>query len=208
MKKTVTTKQRILETAARLFGAHGKNGVSTADIAREANANKALIFYYFTSKEGLYIEVFRHWMELFSARINSSFADSEPGLSMVESFVRDHVGFLDEHRDMMRVLIREMLSSHEEISPVIEHSAAVLKPIRNNLLIALSAARKKGDIRDVDPIQTVVNIISLDIFFFLGFPLLNIINPSINTPEFRRARIDSVLDLIMNGLRKQPEAEE
>ena len=50
-----------------------------------------------------------------------------------------------------------------------------------------------------------MNIISLDIFFFLGKPIVELINPNIDSVDFEKKRIDHVLDLLMNGLRKHPE---
>ncbi len=208
MEKGEKTRALILQTAAELFGRHGRNGVSTADIAKKANVNKALIFYYFTSKENLYLEVFKHWMGRLSESMNQSFDEAEDGLPRVEAFIRTQIDFLAGHQDMMKVLVREMLAPQDEPSPVVRHGADVFKPIRNKLLLALSTARSKKDIRDVDPVQTVVNIISMNVFFFLGFPLLNIINPSINTGEFRQGRVDSVIDMVMNGLRRRSGEEE
>ena len=205
MCDSLKTKDRILETAAALFGEHGIHGVSTTDIASKAGVNKALIFYYFGSKEELYRAVFKNWLYDFKKTMTSTLEGIEPGLPMIETFVRTHINLLNKHQNMLRIFIRELLKNENESSPLLEDAAEVLKPFRNNLLVAIATAQKRGEIRDVDLIQTFINIISLDIFFFLGIPILRMVNPSMNSEEFRKNRVDCILDLLMNGLHKQPE---
>ena len=47
------TKDRILDTAERLFAARGYRGTSIKQLAREANVNQAAVNYHFGSKAGL-----------------------------------------------------------------------------------------------------------------------------------------------------------
>lgn len=48
------TKVQILDAAEEEFAKHGLNGARTEAIAKGAGVNKAMIYYYFKSKEGLY----------------------------------------------------------------------------------------------------------------------------------------------------------
>ena len=52
-------KQRILETAERLFAIRGFLDVSAAEIVREAGVAHGLLFHHFGSMEGLYADVSR-----------------------------------------------------------------------------------------------------------------------------------------------------
>lgn len=54
------TRERILEVATRQFAAKGLAGARVDEIAREARANKQLVYYYFGDKLGLYNEVLGH----------------------------------------------------------------------------------------------------------------------------------------------------
>ena len=53
----VATRRRLLDAARRLFAERGFADVSVRDIVHEANANIALVNYYFGDKLGLYLEV-------------------------------------------------------------------------------------------------------------------------------------------------------
>ncbi len=196
---------RILDAAARLFGERGPDAVSTAEIAREAEVNKALIFYHFKSKQGLYVAVFGRWLHEFADRVEPAIADAAPGIGRIEVFVRNHIAFIGAHRDMARAMIRELLGPEPARSAVMIQASPVLTRLRTALLSAFVEARAAGDIRDMDPLQAMVSIISLDLFYFLGQPLVTLINPGADLAAFERDRVNHVIDLILNGLRKQPE---
>ena len=48
------TRKAILRAAIREFSTHGLSGARTDAIAESAKVNKALLYYYFKSKTGLY----------------------------------------------------------------------------------------------------------------------------------------------------------
>jgi AcrR family transcriptional regulator len=63
MKEDVnSTKDRILEAAAKLFSERGYEGVTTREIAKAIGINSASIYYYFPSKE----EILRSLYEVYS----------------------------------------------------------------------------------------------------------------------------------------------
>ena len=201
-----TTKSRILTSAIKLFGKRGKAAVSTADIARDAKVNKALIFYHFTSKDELYRTAFLTQLREFVERIRGKMSEAEPGLPAVETFVRSHIAILMKNKYMARMIIRELLYSGDvRGAALVKDFAEVFKVVRNEMLLALSSARSSGQIRDIDFLQTFVSIVSIDIFYFLGIPLVRLVNPDVDIDKFEEQRIDHVVDILMNGLRRKQE---
>ncbi len=59
------TRSRILDVALSEFAAHGLAGARTDRIANTAGVNKALLYYYFESKENLYLAA----LEMISAKV-------------------------------------------------------------------------------------------------------------------------------------------
>lgn len=53
-KVKISTRDKLLETAIKLFSEKGFNGTTTKEIAEEAGVNEALIFRYFSTKRDLY----------------------------------------------------------------------------------------------------------------------------------------------------------
>ena len=61
--RNVDTRERILDSAERLFMAHGYDGTSMRQITGEASVNLAAVNYHFGSKESLIQEVFRRRLD-------------------------------------------------------------------------------------------------------------------------------------------------
>src|SRR6056297_2478017 len=57
-EESVDTRERILYAAKREFAENGFNGARMGAISRRANANQALIHYYFGNKENLYMAIY------------------------------------------------------------------------------------------------------------------------------------------------------
>ncbi|MDR0737682.1 MAG: TetR/AcrR family transcriptional regulator, partial [Prevotellaceae bacterium] len=54
----LNTEKTIMEAAEKVFLQKGLKGATTQEIAAEAGVNKALLHYYFRSKESLYLAIF------------------------------------------------------------------------------------------------------------------------------------------------------
>ncbi len=62
-------RERLLEAATDVFGRHGYDAATTRMIAGEAGVNIAAIPYYFQGKEGLYLAVVDHVVELITGHL-------------------------------------------------------------------------------------------------------------------------------------------
>lgn len=62
-EETVDTKEKILDSAYDVFMQKGVNGTGIKEIADRAEVNKAMLYYYFDSKQHLFTEVFRKAVE-------------------------------------------------------------------------------------------------------------------------------------------------
>lgn len=83
------TKERLLKAAKELFVRKGFSGVSIREIAREAEANSALISYYFGDKEGLFKGVLESFVRPLNANRMAQFAVLEQQAEItVEEVVR------------------------------------------------------------------------------------------------------------------------
>ncbi len=58
MQKSSETEKKIINAATAVFMEKGKDGARMQEIADKAGINKALLHYYFRSKEKLFTNVF------------------------------------------------------------------------------------------------------------------------------------------------------
>ena len=63
-------RNKILETATRLFATQGYDSTSLSQVARDASVSKALIFWHFATKENLFQEVVSRTIEPYSLEID------------------------------------------------------------------------------------------------------------------------------------------
>src|SRR4051794_35384525 len=83
-RKKRATRQLIAETARRLFAERGFEGVTVAEIAREAEVSEKTVFNYFATKEDLV-----YWqLEAFEAQLLNAVSGRGPGESALDAFRR------------------------------------------------------------------------------------------------------------------------
>lgn len=93
----VDTKQKILESAYEVFIQNGVNGTGIKEIAGKAEVNKAMLYYYFDSKEHLFTEVFRRAVE-------------ESGLKSLEVMGNSETSLFEKIKAYIDALVDQLLS--------------------------------------------------------------------------------------------------
>src|SRR5215467_13252802 len=90
-KNNDTTETRILEAARKVFLKKGMAGARMQDIADEAGINKAMLHYYFRSKEKLFEKIFMELSQRFFPRLIMIFESDESLFRKIELFVAEYV---------------------------------------------------------------------------------------------------------------------
>ncbi len=104
------TKERILQSAAQEFASRGFDGARVDDIARRAGVNKALIYYYYKSKEDLLEILFTTTVQdVFASKAmqnlaTTDFHDPEAMYRLMNDFLET----LEERQDVIRVALMEL----------------------------------------------------------------------------------------------------
>jgi AcrR family transcriptional regulator len=134
---------RLLDTAERLFGEHGYDGVGMRMLADEAKANLGAATYHFGSKEALYVETFmRRFRPTNAERLRliqgaEAKARGKPLAveTIVECMLRPPFESGLEHPAFQRFLARNLFmpppfihaAIHKELAPGVEAFIAALK---------------------------------------------------------------------------------
>lgn len=140
-------RDRLLDSAERLFAEHGFGGTSIRDLATAAGCNIASVNYYFGSKENLYIETWRrHLLAMTQTRVASidkvlSASGGRPVLEdLLRSFAHAFIGPLVDKKGgprLIKLMVREMLDPHLPASMFAEE---VIKPTMSAMGNALARA--------------------------------------------------------------------
>lgn len=115
-------KQRILETAGRLFASHGFLAVSAAEIAKEARVAHGLLFHHFGSMEELYAEVSRVSARRMDEVQLASFR-GKTARDQIASFLRAHLRSVKERQgDALSRARSQNLAINSTVAQIWENS--------------------------------------------------------------------------------------
>ena len=167
------TRKAILDAAIREFSAHGLSGARTEAIAESAGANKALLYYYFKSKKGLYSAA----IEAVSADVvGDALAALDPAYSAGERLLRTTLNHFDRiltKREFQSLLQQEMVRFHREESGAVPmFFQTTFKPLMEKMQDAVSEGIRKRELCKVDVLQVMVSIFGANVFYFLSAPMM------------------------------------
>ena len=204
-KNNPDAKGRILLAARQEFANRGFSGARMESIAGSAAINKAMLFYYFSSKEKLYRAVLDRALGEIFAEITSIVHERLTPESFMERFPEIYIRFLARNPDLPRILVFDLIHNPQNISRTVAeifHENASLMPQR--LLDMIRSWHMQGLISEADPLHFMLNVISLSIFSFVGLPMVEAISgfKVKNTDDFYRRRIQSVVHILKKGMLK------
>lgn len=104
-------RQRILESALRVFASKGFFGAKVSDVAEEAGVADGTIYLYFKSKDDLLISLFEEQMSLVNAELGRAVAaESDPG-EKLRRFIRAYLELVEKNPRAAEVLTIELRQS-------------------------------------------------------------------------------------------------
>ncbi|RLD60153.1 MAG: TetR/AcrR family transcriptional regulator [Bacteroidetes bacterium] len=197
----INTEKKILEAARKVFLKKGKDGARMQEIANEAGINKALLHYYFRSKDKLFIAIFDEALDEFIPRIGSVLNSDMSLFDKIRDFTNHYIEFFIENPLLPLFIFHEIRNNPDRIVKLAGQSG--VEPI----LFAeeISRAVDNGLINPVDPRQLIVNMISLCIFPFVGQPLVEAFlfnNDDEKFADFIEIRKKEVGEFIINSIKK------
>lgn len=157
-----TAEERILEAARGVFMDKGFDGARMQEIADLAGINKSLLHYYFRSKDKLFVAVFESAIGKLLPSLLQIFTRKGSLNDKIKDFYVVHLGFLLENPMLPRFIVNEMSRQPERLKTFFDRLKDVDIYLKFNKLIQESI--KSGEIRAIEPVQLLINLISLSIF--------------------------------------------
>ena len=206
MKKEISydTKERILTAAIEVFTDKGKYGARMQEIADKAEINKAMLHYYFTDKDTLYEKSFEYIFTNLFIRVADIIDEEVTFLDKIGKFVDIYIDFIAENIGITRIILRDMADGGQVFQKVMKkltQQENFFIPLKLKYII--DKAKKNGEIRDVDTVQTIISIIGMSIVYFIGKPVMDVVW-NIKPEEYKsfiKARKEGVIDFIVHGLK-------
>ncbi len=198
-------KQRIVDAALKEFAVEGYGGARMDKIAKTAGINKAMIFYYFNSKDNLYKSVLKEVMLKIFGSMSALLAQESSAESFLEKMPQTQITFLSKNQDFIRIIALDLIRSPQNIKDFFkEFFKDRYDKGPGKLMEKVAVWYKNGEVSEKDPMQFMINIFSLNIYTFIGKPIFEaIFNMDIDeSGDFYQKRIDSVVNLLKRGMLK------
>lgn len=200
--KDQNTEQKILEAAKAVFLERGLDGARMQDIADKAGINKALLHYYFRSKDKLFDVIFLEAAARFLPQLGELFASGLPLFEKIEKFVHTYIDLLQENPHLPLFVLNEM--QKVDGKDFFEKLWKGKKPAVHILAKQIDEAVKEGLIRPIKPVHLLLNIVSMSIFPFVARPIVKMVW-GVDDPQFKRLmeeRREVVVRFVLDSIRK------
>jgi TetR/AcrR family transcriptional regulator len=159
----VDTKDHILNVAEELFAQKGFAGVRTHEIAERANVNKALIYYYFESKEKLLREVLQKVLFELISLSTEILAVPRSAAEVLEEFYKGFFSYVARHKNFSRLTTMDLGSEGESLRHMFEN---FFRPMFERGVRFIDRAVVKGELKPVNARQLLITIYGMTIAYF------------------------------------------
>jgi TetR/AcrR family transcriptional regulator len=202
------SKAKILESARNIFFSKGFSGARMQEIADKAGVNKALLNYYFRSKNKLFEAIFRDSILSLIFELNKGISAEAPIEQKIQMLIEAHNAFLHKNPQLPLFIMKELSTKHEsELNLLFKLLARQIKKanIAEGMIKHLEEAMARGLIRQTDPVYLMINIVSMNIFYFAAKPLLHTIFSQRvqNWEEFEEKRPLFITELVLASLKPE-----
>lgn len=195
------TENQILEAAKKVFLEKGMAGARMQEIADAAGINKSLLHYYYRSKDKLFLAVFRFAVLQFLPGIQEMITSDIHFEEKIRRFVHRYIDILLENPFVPMFIIQEIQRDPDRLFNAFVDAG--IKP--DEILRQFKKAVEDDEIRDIDPRDLVVNLLSLCIFPVAAKPVMQRLLTDNNSDayrEFIEKRKETVPEFILNAIKK------
>lgn len=202
---TQTKEQAILAAAEQEFLAKGFGGARTTSIAAAAGVTHAMLHYYFRTKENLFDRVLDAKMQLMGQSVLKAFGDS--GLPLAERLrngIVSHFDFIVANPDMPRFIVNEVFSRPDRYESMRMRIREITDTLLRDLQRELDESAARGETEPMDVRMLMLDIISLNVFTFIAYPIIEpILGDFTNDRErFFERRKAEIIEVITRRLKK------
>jgi AcrR family transcriptional regulator len=198
--KDLNTEQIILDAAKRVFQNKGMDGARMQEIADEARINKAMLHYYYRSKQLLFEAVFNNAFALLAPQLNAILNDQSSVEDKIRNFSFNYISFIIKHPYLPTFIIQELNRNPNFILKMKDNKGF---PNIDKFKKQIAEEVEKGILKPIKGEQLFINIMALNIFPFVASPLIKaFIN--IDDKDFKQLLEDrktEVADFIINSIK-------
>lgn len=198
----INTEQKILLAAKKVFTLKGMAGARMQEIANEAEINKALLHYYYRSKDKLFEAVFMDAFLTMVPDVMDLLKVEMPLFEKIELFAEKYIDIFLENPFIPGFVLNELSQNPQRIVDLISKTG--IEP--QFFIDQINDEIAKGKIKPIQPQHLIVNLLSMCIFPFIARPILKTIifaQDDQKFIEFIEQRKKEVPEFIINSIKNE-----
>jgi AcrR family transcriptional regulator len=199
-----TTEVIIFEAAKDVFTEKGFAAARMEEISKKAGINKALLHYYYRTKEKLFNAIFEKVMgDFFTETISKMYSDA-PLFEKIEYFVDAYLTVITKNPHIPGFIINELNRNPERVVAIFKMTPIAKSNMFDKFSDMVKSEVEKGNIKPIAPEQLITNIIALSIFPVIAKPILQTIlfkNDSAAYNKFIEGRKKEIAAFVINAIR-------
>ncbi|WP_372754152.1 TetR family transcriptional regulator [Labilibaculum sp.] len=198
--KSQETQENILVAARTVFARKGFAGARMQEIADSAGINKALLHYYYKSKEKLFEQVFEEAFVKIMRPLASFFSDDLELFQKIRNICHVYQKVLLEYPFLPNFILNEVTSDPSRILNIMSKEDVL--EAKNKTVKQINEAVQSGKIRAIDPQELILNIVSLSVFPFVARPIAEeLLFKDVDMDELLNSRADRVADFVIQSIK-------
>jgi AcrR family transcriptional regulator len=171
--KGKNNEQQILEAAEVEFLERGYTNARTTDIARRAGVTHAMLHYYYRTKDKLFAMVFESKAEELISTLLFSFDQPLPFLQKLRRSIELHFDMVAANPRLPYFIFNEIMTNEERKQALFAQLRPKVERLLERIVQELDEEVAKGAIRAVAPADLMLDILSLNVFFFMAHPIVS-----------------------------------
>ena len=196
------TEEKIFEAATIVFEEEGLSGARMQSIADRAGINKALLHYYFRTKDHLFEAVFTKLAKKMFMKFNSIFENNLSLEEKIRFFFKEHISFMQQNPKLPGFILNEINHNPQRIQKLIKNIEF------KNLWLKIKEQHKdelyKYNITEETLPQIMTTIASLSVFPFAAKGILEVIfeNMGVDFDKYIELRKNFAADFVIKAITK------
>lgn len=168
----MTTEEIILQAATRVFQEKGYAAARMDEIAKEAGINRALLHYYFRSKEKMFDLIFAVKFKSFFSGVAALFLAEIPIFEKVAALVDLELSMLSQNPELPLFIIGELNRNPERLIKMMQKNNVNMAAVVQMLDMQLHKEYEAGIIKKISGYAFVLNLMGLCLYPFIAKNLI------------------------------------
>ena len=202
-EESTETAGQILTAARRTFARVGFHGARMQEIADEAGINKALLHYYFRSKEALFERVFNEAFSDFLPKMHALLTGPGTAMEKITRYVDEHLQLLLRRPDIPMFVLTEVHQDPDRFFKIFLSKMPGPPPFVG-FIQQLESEMDTGILRKTDPRDLWYSVMAMVVFPFIARPMMEKLTDA--TPEQYDAilqnRKHTITQMLQHGICK------